>query len=147
MVINLDEINNFSGDYEEINFTDPIELPLCRLIVLGKMNRIEKISYSLYAKKLLESEKMYYEIFGNKILSKKPEGDKAIAMQKIQILAEDSENWYLFLNQYTRIRFSIMPENGIIFLPDFFILCVKSIDKEFESDYDYLTEKKEVFIV
>lgn len=147
MDINLDEINNFSGNYEEINLTDPIELPLCKIIILGKMDKVEKISYSLYAKKLLESEKMYYEIFGNKILSKKPEGAKAIAMQKIQALAEDSENWYLFLIQYTRVRFSVMPENGIIFLPGFFIACVETIIEEFESESDYYTEKKEVFIV
>ena len=147
MEINLDEIKNFSGNYEEINLTDPIELPLCKLIVLGKMNKVEKISYSLFAKKLLESEKMYYEIFGDKILSKKPEGAKAIAMQKIQALAEDSENWYLFLTQYTRIRFSIMPEDGIIFLPGFFILCVKAIVEEFEPESDYYTEEKEIFIV
>lgn len=146
MEIDFNEIKDFKGPFEEIGFTDPQELPPCKLFFLGKMDQTEKISYSLFARKLRESEEMYSETFKSIVLSKAPVDDELIVMQKIQALAEASDNWYFFLEQHTRERFSVFHKKGVMFLPGFFIVSIDIINQS--TDLGFCEEKEEeVFIV
>jgi hypothetical protein len=158
MEINLDEISSFTGPLEEVDFLEDQKLVIHNLMYLGEMSQIEKVSYSLFIRNLLEAEKIYEEILGNRIDLEVEEveqflfemeiygdAEDELAIQKMQKFAETSKSWYLFLEKQIRTRFAVSPYRNILFLPGYLIF---SFSENNEVDYyPYFFENKKNYIV
>lgn len=145
----MNKIRRFKGPLEEIDSSLFSEMDIYDPLFLGEMSHVEKIIYSIFLRKVNETDDLYNKEFGHldddieaNLMEVVASGtlEEKLAVDKILRTNNEALDWELFLNESIRARFEIEMNRNLLFIPGHFIM---SFSLYRETGFPFFLREKE----